>query len=199
MEQFKEKFEPLDFWLCVFSVHFQREARVAFEFTFVTRWDWVEVGARRERIRGLCWQLVELLEDKFLARLPALPKLMPNILRRGKHKKLSSLNRRRGPEKIIVIPRKKSYVFLNFVNISICLMGDASPNIWATLGLFYIYREIFLPQCISNDFSLNPNRNISPEKDKRNTLNQPWEMLCFTIPMNLLAPTDGLQNLVHFL
>ena len=121
MEQFKEKFEPLDFWLCVFSVHFQREARVAFEFTFVTRWDWVEVGARRERIRGLCWQLVELLEDKFLARLPALPKLMPNILRRGKHKKLSSLNRRRGPEKIIVILHQKKLCvsqFCQYIDLS---------------------------------------------------------------------------------
>ena len=104
--------------LCVFLLHLHLHLHI---YIYICHKVSREVGERREGIRGLCWQLVELLEDKFLARLPALPKLMPNILRRGKHKKLSSLNRRRGPEKIIVILHQKKLCvsqFCQYIDLS---------------------------------------------------------------------------------
>ena len=152
-------------FLCFF-VHFQRGAGVAFEFTFVTRW--VKVGARRERIRGLCWQLVELLEDKFLARLPALPKLMPNILRRGKHKKLSSLNRRRGPEKIIVITPPQKVMCFSILSIYRFVLWGMLLQIFEPLSACFTFIGKFSCHSVSAMISLWIQIEISlPRKIKK--------------------------------
>ena len=93
----------------------------------------VEVWARREQIRGLCWQL----KTNFLPVCLPSRQLMPNILRKGKHKKLSSLNRRRA-RKDYCYPRKHE-TKLYFTILSIYR--------WMLVQIFellYIYRQILL-------------------------------------------------------
>ena len=149
----------------------------------------VQVSARREQIRGLCWQL----KTNFLPVCLPSRQLMPNILRKGKHKKLSSLNRRRGAEKIIVILGNMEKCISQFYQYRFVFMGC----LWKYLshsGCFTFIGK-FSCHCISNDFSVNPNRNIFSKKDKRNTLTS---LGIFSLLRNKLStPTDWSQHVLE--
>ena len=114
------------------------------------------------------------------------------------------------------------YSSLNFTfaNILICHIWDMLRQIFEPLSrigcfafisanslasvytsamiLLWIQMEISFPRKTKEKISF-PRKiketNIFTKKDKRNTLNQPWEMPSFTVPMNLLVPTDGSQNI----
>ena len=137
--------------LCVFLLHLHLHLHI---YIYICHKVSREVGERREGIRGLCWQLVELLEDKFLARLPALPKLMPNILRRGKHKKLSSLNRRRGPEKIIVITPPQKVMSFSILSIYRFVLWGMLLQIFEPLSACFTFIGKFSCHSVSAMISL---------------------------------------------
>ena len=118
---------------------------------------------------------------------------MPNILRKGKHKKLSSLNRRRGGRKDYCYPRKHGKVYFSIFQYRFVFMGC----LWKYLshsGCFTFIGK-FSCHCISNDFSVNPNRNIFSKKDKRNILTS---LGIFSLLRNKLStPTDWSQHVLE--